>query len=308
MPGQETLEDKLREFLVELIRIAATQLPPDVVEALRKAHEEEENPLARKQFEAILRNVELASKQWKPICQDTGTPYFYVKMGEDFPLRAKFYEIAREAVREATKKVPLRPNAVDPFRDRNSGDNTGKHIPWIHVELVPGDRLEVTYVPKGGGSEAPSTLVMAPPIKGMEKLKETVLRAILEAGPKPCPPVIVGVGVAAGADIALTLAKKAAVLRPIGSRHPEPEIAKLEEELLEAVNRLGIGPHGFGGKTTALDLHIEYAHRHPATFAIAVVTNCWAARRASGVFYPDGKWEITSHKNLPPKPGEEGGA
>ncbi len=304
MVSREELREKLREFLVELISIAATQLPPDVVEALRRAWEKETNPIAKKQFEAILRNVELASKQWKPICQDTGTPYFYVKMGEDFPLRAEFYEVAREAVREATRKVPLRPNAVDPFRERNTGDNTGKHIPWIHVELVPGDRLEVTYVPKGGGSEAPSTLVMAPPIKGLEKLKETVLRAILEAGPKPCPPVIVGVGVAAGADIALTLAKKAAVLRPIGSRHPEPDIARLEEELLEAVNRLGIGPHGFGGSTTALDLHIEYAHRHPATYAIAVVTNCWAARRASGVFYPDGRWEITSHKNLPPKPQE----
>jgi len=169
---------------------------------------------------------------------------------------------------------------------------------------VPGDSLEVTYVPKGGGSEAPSTLVMAPPIKGLEKLKETVLRAILEAGPKPCPPVVIGVGVAAGADIALTLAKMAAVLRPLGSRHPDPEIAKLEEELLHAVNQLEIGPHGFGGSTTALDLHIEYAHRHPATYAIAVVTSCWALRRASGVFYPDGRWEITSHKDLPPRPGE----
>ncbi|MET1101347.1 MAG: fumarate hydratase [Pyrodictiaceae archaeon] len=299
-----SLEAKLKEFLVHLIRVATTQLPPDVVEALRRAYERETHPLAKKQLEAILRNVELASKLWKPICQDTGTPYFYIKLGENFPVRSRLYDVIKEAMREATRIVPLRPNAVDPFRERNTGDNTGQRVPWVHVEIVPGDRLEVTYVPKGGGSEAPSTLVMAPPIKGLEKLKETVVKTILEAGARPCPPVIVGVGVAAGADMALTLAKMAAVLRPVGSRHPDPEIAKLEEELLEAVNKIGIGPHGFGGSTTALDLHIEYAHRHPATYAIAVVTSCWATRRASGVFRPDGSWEITSHKNLPPIPEE----
>ncbi len=296
------LRDSLRSFLVQLIRVATTQLPEDVVNALRRAYEIEDNPVAKKQLEAILRNVELASKLWRPICQDTGTPYFYIKLGEEFPVKAGLEEIIREAVREATKLVPLRPNAVDPFRERNSGDNTGRFIPWIEVELVPGDRLEVTYVPKGGGSEAPSTLVMASPILGPRKLRETVLRAVVEAGPKPCPPVVIGVGVAAGADIALTLAKKAAVLRPIGSRHPEPEIAELEEELLKAVNELGIGVHGFGGKVTALDLHIEYAHRHPATYAIGVVMSCWATRRASGYIDSSGRWEITSHRNLPPLP------
>ena len=296
------LRERLREFLVELIRVATTQLPDDVVEGLRRAYEAEENPVAKKQLEAILRNVELASRLWRPICQDTGTPYFYVKLGEDFPIRAGLEEVFREAVREATRVVPLRPNAVDPFRERNTGDNTGRFIPWIEVEIVPGDRLEVTYVPKGGGSEAPSTLVMAPPIQGLRRLKEAVLRAIVEAGPKPCPPVIIGVGVGPGADVALSLAKKAAVLRPVGSRHPDPEIARLEEELLRAVNELGIGPHGFGGKVTALDLHIEYAHRHPATYAIGVVTSCWATRRASGYIDSKGRWEITSHKKLPPRP------
>ncbi len=299
--GSLQLRDKLKEFIVELIRVATTQLPSDVVEGLRKAYERETNPVAKKQLEAILKNIELASKLWRPICQDTGTPYFYVRLGEDFPIRAGLEEVFRDAVREATRTVPLRPNAVDPFREKNTGDNTGRYIPWIEIELVSGDRLEVTYVPKGGGSEAPSTLVMAPPIQGLRKLKETVLRAVVEAGPKPCPPVIIGVGVGPGADVALSLAKKAAVLRPVGSRHPDPEIARLEEELLEAVNSLGIGAHGFGGLVTALDLHIEYAHRHPATYAIGVVMSCWATRRASGYILPDGTWEITSHKNLPPR-------
>jgi fumarate hydratase subunit alpha len=305
--GVAGLRDRVREFLVELIRVATTQLPDDVVRGLKRAYEVEDNPVARKQLEAILRNVELASRLWYPICQDTGTPYFYVKLGADFPLRAELDDVIREAVREATRKVPLRPNAVDPIRERNSGDNTGLYIPWIELELVPGDTMEVTYVAKGGGSEAPSTLVMAPPIQGAWKLRETVLKAVVDAGPKPCPPVIIGVGIGPGAAVALSLAKKAAVLRPVGSRHPDPEVAKLEEELLEAVNRLGIGAHGFGGRVTALDLHIEYAFRHPATYAIGVVVSCWATRRASGVIDSHGEWRITSHSRLPPRPRSTGG-
>ncbi len=296
------LRERLREFLVELIRVATTQLPDDVVEGLKRAYEAETNPIARRQLEAMLKNVELASRTWRPICQDTGTPYFYVKLGADFPLRAELEDVIREAVREATKVVPLRPNAVDPFRERNTGDNTGRFVPWVEVEVVPGDSLEVTYVAKGGGSEAPSTLAMAPPILGPRRLREVVLRAIVEAGPKPCPPVIVGVGIGPGADVAMALAKRAAVLRPVGSRHPDPEVAKLEEELLSAINRLGIGAHGFGGSVTALDVHVEYAHRHPATYAIGVVVSCWATRRATGVIDSRGEWRITSHRRLPPRP------
>jgi fumarate hydratase subunit alpha len=289
-----SLEDELRKFIIELITIAETRLPLDVYQALRRAYDEEDNPVAKKHLEAILRNVELAAKLSKPICQDTGTPVFYVKMGEEFPVRSRFREIAVEAVREATRRIPLRPNAVNPIKGGNTGDNTGRFVPWFEFEIVPGDRLEVTFVPKGGGSEAPSTLRMGLPVKGLLNVWETVLNAIVEAGPKPCPPVVVGVGIAALSEQALSLAKKAALLRPIGSRHEEPEVAKLEDQLLEAINSLGIGVHGFGGKFTALDVHVEYAHRHPATYAVAVATSCWALRRASGYIDSTGRWEITS--------------
>ncbi|ABM80031.1 fumarate hydratase [Hyperthermus butylicus] len=288
------LEARLREFLVELIRVAETRLPLDVYNALKKALEVEDNPIAKQHLEAILRNSELAAKLGKPICQDTGTPVFYIRLGEEFPLRAKIYEVATEAVREATRLIPLRPNAVNPIRGGNTGDNTGRHIPWFDVEIVPGDRLEVTFVAKGGGSEAPSTLNMALPIRGIRNVWETVLKAVVSAGPKPCPPVVVGVGIAALGEQALAIARKAALLRPLGERHPEPEIAELEEKLLDAINSLGIGVHGFGGKITALDVHIDYAHRHPATYAVGVVFNCWAIRRATGYITPDGRWEITS--------------
>jgi len=293
------LEDKLKRFLIELIRVAETRLPLDVYHALLKAYNEEDNPVAKQHLEAILRNVELAAKHSKPICQDTGTPIFYMKVGEDFPLKAKLYSIAVEAIREATRLIPLRPNAVNPIRGGNTGDNTGRYTPWFDVELVEGDRLEVTFAAKGGGSEAPSTLVMGLPVKGILNVWEAVLNTIVEAGPKPCPPVVVGVGVAALAEQAITIAKRAVLLRPLGSRHQEADVAKLEEELLKSINELGIGVHGFGGKTTALDVHVDYAHRHPATYAVAVVTSCWALRRASGYIDSTGAWEITSQHIQP---------
>ena len=281
-------------FLEELVRVAATRLPLDVYEALVRAAEVEDNPVARAQLEAMIRNAELAARLGRPICQDTGTPYFYFKVGVDFPWRGFLYDAARLAVRRATREVPLRPNAVDPVHGGNSGDNTGRYLPWVEVELVPGDGLEATFVPKGGGSEAPTRLVMANPLEAAGRLVETVLDAVVWAGPKPCPPVIIGVGIGPGGDVALRLAKKAASLRPLGTVNPDPVLARLEETLLEAVNRLGIGAHGFGGRTTALGVHVDYAHRHPATFAVGVVFSCWATRRATGVMDAGGGWRLVS--------------
>jgi tartrate/fumarate subfamily iron-sulfur-dependent hydro-lyase alpha chain len=286
-------EQDLVAAFYEMVTTAATSIPEDVYRALREGYERETNPIAKRQFGAILKDIEIACSRKVPICQDTGTPYFFFEMGENFPLRLGAVRAAVEAVRRATKDGYLRPNAVDPFYKKNSGDNTGRYIPWIHVDLVEGDQLRAWFMTKGGGSEAPATLIMSEPILGFEKLKSGVIDTIVKYGPLPCPPVIVGVAVAAGADIALTLAKKA-LLRPIGERNPDPNIAKLEVELLNALNKLGLGPHGFGGGVTALDVKIDYAYRHPATFAIGIVTSCWATRRASAIIRPDGSWELTS--------------
>jgi tartrate/fumarate subfamily iron-sulfur-dependent hydro-lyase alpha chain len=289
-----SLDEKLEEAFKELIVKVSTGIPEDVYNYIRKAHEEEENPVAKAQFEAILKDMEIACLRTRPICQDTGTPYLFLEIGDDFPLKSGVLEAFKRALRYVTKELGvLRPNAVDPVYAKNSGDNTGRFIPWVHVDLVPGNELKVQVMFKGGGSEAPSTLVMSPPLRGWEKLKETVVKTVAEAGPLPCPPVIVGVSVAAGADIALSLAKRA-LLRPIGERHPDPKVAKMEEELLEALNKLEVGPHGFGGKFSVLDVKFEYAHRHPATFAIGVVTSCWATRRGSMIVRPDGSYVITS--------------
>ncbi len=284
---------KFVDGVVELMRVAATRLPVDAYEALRRAMESERNELPRKQLEAMLRNADLAKGLSRPICQDTGMVYFFARAGVRFPLLGELEDALAEATRQATKRIPLRPNAVDPIRDRNSGDNTGAHMPWVDLELVDGDGLTLTVLFKGGGSEYPSVARVIPPIQGLNGVKKFVVESMFNAGAMPCPPVVIGVGIAGGVDVAAKLAKRS-LLRPIGERNRDPDVARLEEEILELVNRLEIGPHGFGGPTTALDVKVEYGHRHPASLAVAFTTNCWVVRRATAEFKPDGSYSITS--------------
>ncbi len=302
--GETDLTDlQLEETFYNFIKTVATGIPEDVYTAIKKAYEEEENPVAKTQLKAILEDMEIACKKTRPICQDTGTPYLWLEVGEDFPVKpTKIIEAFINALRRVTKEGYLRPNAVDPLYFKNSGDNTGRYIPWIHVEPVLGDKLKVYLMTKGGGSEAPSTLIMSTPLKGFENLKKGVVDAVARAGALPCPPIIVGVAIGAGADIVMSLAKKA-LLRPIGERHPDPKAARIEEELLKALNKLEIGPHGFGGKFTALDVKFDYAHRHPATFAIGIVTSCWATRRGIIEVDSSGSYKFLT-KHLRPVDGE----
>ena len=200
-----------------------------------------------------------------------------------------------EATKRATNEVPLRPNAVNPFTSKNSGDNTGRLIPPIHWEIVPGNSLKITVFPKGGGSENVSTLGMLSPSEGIKGLKRFVLNAVVKAGGQPCPPTIVGVGVGGGADLAMTIAKKS-LLRPLNQKSVDPDIALLEKELIEAANMTGIGPMGLGGKVTVLGVNIGFAYRHPASFPVAVAFSCWACRRASAKISTDGTVEYLAHK------------
>jgi len=286
------LEEVILKVAKEAVTRASVGPALDVSSALKRALGEERSEAAKVQLEAILKNIELAEKEKAAVCQDTGFPNFYIKLGDRFPVRSRLYDIFTQAVREVTKELPLRPNTAHPFTEKNPGDNTGVYAPWFEVELFDGDYLEFYYVPKGGGTELLSRALTLPPGIAMRELPRLVLEAVVEAGPMPCPPVIVGVGIGPSVDIAAKLAKKAAVLRPVGSRHPEPEIAKMETELLKAINKLGIGTHGVGGNVTALDVHIEYAYRHPATFSIGIVFSCWATRRAGARVYPDGRYEF----------------
>jgi fumarate hydratase subunit alpha len=280
---------------VKLLQLAVTELPRDVKEALQQAHREEENEVGKAQLETILKNVELAEKTRAPMCQDTGVVVFYVKAGSQVQGLDKVEDALRNATVRATKEIPLRPNAVDPFTQKNTGDNTGRFIPYIHWEVVPGDTLEITVMPKGGGSENVSALGMLSSSQGIKELKKFVVDTVINAGAKPCPPTILGVAVGGGADIAMKLAKET-LLKPLNQPNPNPELAKLEQELREAANSTGIGPMGLGGKITVLDVKVDYAHRHPASYPVAVAVQCWAARRASARIHSDGKVEYLTHK------------
>jgi len=287
----------IEEASFNLIRQAAIYLPEDVKKALRKAYEGEKSQYGKMQLRAILDNIELAEKCRVPVCQDTGTIIFYVRAGAEFKPLDRIEEALVRATRRATKEIPLRPNAVDPFTQKNSGDNTGRFIPYVDWEIVPGSSLELTVMAKGGGSENACKLGMLMPGEGINGMKKFVIDAVIEAGGWPCPPTILGVAVGGGADIAMKLAKKA-LLRPLDEPNPNPEIARLEKKLFEAVNITGIGPMGLGGITTVLGLHIEYAFRHPASLPVAVAFNCWAARRATARINIDGTVEYLTHKNL----------
>jgi len=284
--------DCMIDEIVEAIRRAETQLSEDTVKALKDAYERETNDMAKTQLKAIIENFTVAHTESLPMCQDTGLQTFFIEVGYDFPMMKDLRGAIVEAVRRATKEVPLRPNAVHPFLHKNSGDNTGRYVPYLHWELKEGDDATIHVIPKGGGSENMSGLYMLPPGVGIKGIKKTVIEHIFRSGGKPCPPTIIGVGIGGGADLALTLAKKAAILRPIGSRHEESFVAELEDELYEMANKLGIGPMGMGGDTTVLDVHVDYAHRHPATLPLGIVTQCWANRRRKVHIDSSGKVEV----------------
>ncbi|MBS3787394.1 fumarate hydratase [Candidatus Bipolaricaulota bacterium] len=281
--------ERLAQELVDPIKTAVTTLPEPTLAALKEAREKEEDG-ARVQLDAILEAVEIGQKEEIPICQDTGTPTFYVQLGADYPAIDRLDEIKmafRGAVQLATKEVPIRPNTVNPISGKNPGDNTGRSIPWINWNITDGTDLKVTYLPKGGGSTNMSQLTMMTPGKGIKGVKELVLKRIASMEGKPCPPTVVGIGLGGSASISMSLAKKS-LLRPVGERHEDPEIMDLENELKERANNLGVGPMGVGGETTVLDVKIEYDHRHPASYPVGIAPQCWANRRTSFLITPEG--------------------
>lgn len=273
------MDEKLIKAVVEAIRLAVTNLPEDVTSAIKKAYEREKSKIAKFNLESILKAIEIGRSEKIPICQDTGTITFFIEAGVDNPHLGVIREILVEATKRATQEIPLRPNAVDVLTNKNSGDNTGRFIPIIHWELVDGDKINIAILPKGGGSENCSALAMLNPREGFEGVKRFIVERVKECGGKPCPPIILGIGLGGSADLALKLAKKS-LLRPLGVGHENEKIAQLEREILKEVNALEIGPMGMGGRITALDVKVEYAHRHPASLPVGLIIQCWAHRKA----------------------------
>lgn len=275
--------ERVEEEVCRLFKEAVIKLPSDVKKALKDAYDNETEEVARLNLEAVLDNIKAAEDMGVPLCQDTGLPIIFVKLGNVHV--ENLYQGIRKGVKRATREIPLRPNVVDPFTRQNTGNNTGQLIPQIDVELVEGDYLEITVFPKGFGSENNNTLKMALPGEGEEGVEYFVLDTVLAAGGKPCPPIRIGVGIGGSSDLALKLAKKA-LLDEVGAKNPDERLARLEEEILNQVNATGIGPMGLGGKTTALDVKIEISDTHTAGLPIGVCIQCWAGRHATTILKP----------------------
>ena len=260
------------QSVVDLLVQAETRLPDDVTAALTDAHQHETNPTAKEQIKTILENIRLASERNAPICQDTGILIFFVEIGRECAINFDIQGAICDGVKKATEIIPLRPNAVHPITRESSG-NVGVGLPDIILDLVDGDRIRITVLPKGAGSENVSRLTMLNPSQ-VADIRRFILQTVVDAGGKPCPPVIVGVGVGGSFDKAAHLAKRA-LLRDV------LDMDDSEREILDSINSLGIGTMGLGGDITALAVHIEYAHCHTASLPVAVNIQCWANRRAS---------------------------
>ncbi|MFH1231469.1 MAG: fumarate hydratase [Planctomycetota bacterium] len=248
----------------------------EVIALLNKSLSIEESPTGKEIIQQILENDRIAKEKMVPICQDTGTAVVFVELGQEVHITGGYlYDAINEGVRQGYKDGYLRKSIVaDPLNRKNTNDNTPAAI---HLEIVPGDSFKISLLPKGGGSENMSALIMLPPSAGMNGVKKFIIDSIRKAGANPCPPIIVGVGIGGNFDGVALLAKKAH-LRPAGKPNPNPFYAKLEQELFKEINDLGIGPQGLGGRCTALAVHIEFGPAHITALPVAVNINCHASR------------------------------
>lgn len=289
----ETTSDAFYEHLVEisagLYKKALTDLPPDVRSAVNRVAEVEVGG-ARTRLDVMVKSIDVSDRTGIIVCQDTGICVYFVKLGTEFAVNgAKLIDALRHGIAVATKEHDLRSSIVHPITRENRQDNTGVGIPDVHVEFVDGsDQLEILLVPKGSGSENMSYLKMLSPAEGISGVKRFVLDSVIDAGPRPCPPTVVGVGIGGTADLCAGLAKKA-ILRPVGEPHPEPEVAAMEAKLLAAINETGIGPQGLGGSVTSFAVHVEYAATHISMNPVAVNIQCWRGERASATISSDGE-------------------
>ncbi len=296
--------DTYEQALFDVVKRGATEISQDVREAFVKAINKESNPKAKKGLEATLQSMDMSAKRENPLCVDTGWPIFYFKVGNNCVLEGGFVELenaARRAVAKATELGYLRATMKHPLTGFDPGNNIGMNIPDFTYQFVEGDSIELSYAAKGGGSECfggtrHRIVAFADGIAGIEKFVIDSFVASARAG-AVCPPSVLGIGIGGTANVAANLAKEAACLRTVGSRHPDPTFAKIEEDLYNALNSLGVGILGSGGDTSVLAVNVEYAYTHIAGIAVATSTNCMIARRASSRINADGSIEKMKSPN-----------
>jgi fumarate hydratase subunit alpha len=268
--------------VADLFEHACYYLPPDVMAALRVARKKEKSPVCWNVLDRILENVEVAGKEQIPLCQDTGAAVVILELGQEVHVSGgDLYTAIDEGVRQGYDRGYLRKSMVSQpcFARINTGDNTPA---MIHTDIVPGDRLKISVLPKGAGSENCSRLTVLTPAQGRQGVVDFVVNLVDEVGSNACPPVIIGVGIGGTADKAMFIARKA-LLRQVGQASPDPEVANLEKEILERINNLGIGAMGYGGTVTALAVHVETFPCHIASLPVAVNMQCWCARRGQAI-------------------------
>lgn len=272
---REIQAEEVTKAVADMCIKANTILPDDVRRKFEQAHESESSDAAREIFRQLLENADLAAESKLPLCQDTGLAVFFVELGEEARVAGGgLREAINEGVRKGYQDGFLRKSSCDPMSRKNTGDNTPA---IIHTDMVSGDGLKISFMAKGGGAENMSRVTMLSPAQGWEGIKRFVVERVAEAGPNPCPPTIIGVGIGGTFEYAALIAKKA-LLRSLDDTHPDPEWAAREKELLDAVNRLGIGPMGLGGDTTCLGLKIAAAPCHLASLPLAVNVQCHSSR------------------------------
>ncbi|MGB9699715.1 MAG: fumarate hydratase [Thermodesulfobacteriota bacterium] len=277
---REVHASQITEVVKKLCIDSNLYLGEDVLAAFDRLEKLEESPVGREVFQQLKENARIAREEQVAICQDTGLAVVFVELGQDVHITGGDFNAAiNEGVRQGYKEGYLRKSACHCFSRVNTKDNTPA---IIHLELVPGDKIKITVAPKGGGSENMSTVMMLSPSEGVEGLKKRVVEWVKQAGSNPCPPVVVGVGIGGTYEQAALIAKKA-LLRPLGQKNPDPELAALEEDLLTRINNLGIGPQGLGGRITALAVHAEMIPCHIASFPLAINLNCHAHRHKEAI-------------------------
>jgi len=266
----QTIVDAVRDACIR----ANIELGADVVEALTRAVDDEASEVGKDILKKLLENARIAREERIPICQDTGVAVLFVDLGQGVMVTGDLYLALEEGVRKGYEEGYLRKSVCDPFTRKNTGDNTPI---IVHLSLAPGDRLRIWVVPKGGGSENMSRLFMLPPAAGWAGIKEKIVQTVAEAGPNPCPPTIIGVGIGGNFEQSAILAKKS-LLRPLGTPNPDPRLDPMEQELLTEINRTGVGPQGLGGRVTSLAAHILLMPCHIASLPLAVNIQCHASR------------------------------
>lgn len=290
--------DQLTGLVAKFTMLVGKRLPDDVTAKLRELKAEETMPMAKMIYEAMAKNQEVAANLNRPSCQDTGLIQMFVRVGSKFPYIDNLNKVLKDAVYVATKEAPLRHNTVETFDEVNTGTNTGTKSPWLYWDILPdSDKLELDVYMAGGGCSLPGQGKTLMPGEGYEGVVKFVLDVMTSYGLNACPPLLVGIGIGSSIDAAAYMSKRA-LMRPVGSHNTNPKAAELENEMVAAIDSIGIGPQGLTGTKSVMGVNIENSARHPSVISVAVNVGCWSHRRGTIIINSDLSYEMVTHSGV----------